>query len=143
MGGVVVIPSLACGYVLGRWVGVRSYPGGWILVIVYCLLGSALIHGVDYLFADNATFRLMFGGHGKGLGLLADQTVSGAMLYGAPGLIGFWRGRMAQQDAYLTHLMNLLPRDTRDLVTSMVVDEVGRLPATTPSAVAASAGPAI
>ena len=142
MGGIVLIPILAFGFALGRWVGVRSRPGnGWILVVAYSFLGSLAIHGLDYLVADNATFQLMFGEPSKSLGVLAYQTLGGAVMYGAPGLLGFWRGRHVQQDAYLAHLMKLLPRDTRDLVTSMIVDEVGRLP-TTPPKPAAAAAPA-
>lgn len=132
LSGIILIPTVAFAYTLGRWAGVRSYRLGWILVIVYSVLGPAVMHVIDYLAADNATYQLFFGGRSKGFGLLAEQILAGVGLYGIPGLIGFWRGRLVQQDAYLTHLMKLLPRDTRDLVTSMIVEEVGRLPATTP-----------
>jgi hypothetical protein len=142
LGGIILIPTLAYAYTLGRWTGVRSRAGGWMLVIAYSVLGSAVMHVFDYLFTDNAIFQLLFGGRDKGLGLLAVQILGGAALYGAPGLIGFWRGRQAQQGEYVSHLIRLLPKDTRDVVTSMIVDEVGRLPATPPKPAPTSGAPA-
>jgi hypothetical protein len=130
LSGVMLIPTLAFAYALGRWTGVRSYRGGWILVIAYTILGTVLVHGIDYLYTSDAVFQQMFGGHGKGLPFLADQILTGSLLFGLPGLVGFWRGRHAQQGAYVAHLLRLLPRETRDVVTSMIVDEVSRLPAT-------------
>jgi hypothetical protein len=143
LGGIVLIPSVAFAYALGRWAGVRSQRGGWLLVFAYSALASALMHLSDYLFADNATFALFFGGQTKSLGVLANQIFAGVVLYGLPGLAGFWRGRRVQQDAYLAHLMRLLPRDTRELVTSMIVDEVGRLPTTPPKPAATAPAPAV
>lgn len=111
------------GYLVARWIGVRSGSKGiWLVLVVFTTVVS-LDHLIR-LFLPKET-RELLGGFSPLI--MWVQWFGGVIVWNILGLLGFWRGRKIQQRRYADYLLGKLRGETRLTLLSMMRDEVAAM----------------
>jgi hypothetical protein len=116
--------QMFCGYLVARWIGVRSGDKGiWFVIIVFSLAISA-----DHLlrvFVLSKELRETIGATKPAIAWM--QWGAGLIIWNVLGLLGFWRGRRIQSRRYADYLLKKVTSETRGTVLSLLRDEVAAI----------------
>ena len=143
-GDTVVMVSLVslplqmfCGYLVARWIGVRSGQNGiWFVVIIFSLAISA--DHLLRLFVISNEVRETLGSTKPAIAWM--QWGFGLIIWNILGLFGFWRGRRIQLRRYADYLLTKVTSETRGTVLSLLRDEVAAINLRTTQGAAATSG---
>jgi hypothetical protein len=126
----IIIPACVAYFAIGRWIGLRGDKFAIYVLLAYPFLAELSFHGLDSFIStdDEIASELGMLGVKNKIGYLLFSTALGWLAAVLVGLIGFWRGRASRQTRYVSHLLKSLPKATRDVVASMLYDEVSRMP---------------
>jgi hypothetical protein len=141
MVSMVSLPlQVFCGYLVARWIGVRSGDKGiWIVVIVFSLAISA--DHLLRLFVLSKELRETLGSTKPAIAWM--QWGVGLIIWNVLGLLGFWRGRRIQLRRYADYLLAKVTGETRGTVLSLLRDEVAAISLKTNQGATAMSGPSI
>jgi hypothetical protein len=125
-----------CGYLVARWIGVRSGDKGiWFVIIVFSLVISA-----DHLLRP---FVLPKELRETKASILWMQWGVDLIIWNVVALFGFWRGRRIQLRRYADYLLKKVTSETRGTVLSLLRDEVAAINLKTHQSATAMSGPSI
>ena len=121
---LVQLPSqLLVVYLVGRWIGVRSRPLGWVVATAVAFAVVGVEHVARLVWMTDAEFLELFG-QARTVGMVALQWLAGTVLFWCFATLGFWRGRRSRVFRYAEYLLRKLPPQTRDTVLALLRDEV-------------------
>jgi hypothetical protein len=125
MVSLVILPlQMFCGYLLARWIGVRSGDKGiWFVIIVFSLAISA--DHLLRLFVISKELRETLGSTKPAIAWM--QWGMGLIIWNVLGLLVFWRGRKIQLRRYADYLLKKVTGETRGTVLSLLRDEVAAI----------------
>jgi hypothetical protein len=130
--------QMFCGYLVARWIGVRSGDKGiWFVIVVFSVVISAEHLSRPFILGKDV--RETIGAMKPVIAWM--QWGGGLIIWNVLGLLGFWRGRRIQLRRYADYLLKKVTSETRGTVLSLLRDEVAAInDKTNQGAAAASSG---
>jgi hypothetical protein len=135
---LIVLPlNLLGGYLVGRWIGIRSMRNGVAIVLVSVALASVL-----YALWHHYLNRLSWPGPlpssvtpsvplslsaGIPLAWEVSRLFRNLVVFSISGLVGCWRGQKMKLSRYMQYLLSILPNDSRNAVVELAFDEALRV----------------
>ena len=113
-------------FVFGTWIGVRCAGSNIVgmLVSVFAVASTVIVDRLlsYYILGSETDFVELYGE--RSIANLTKGIFFGSALLVISAILGYWRGRVTRNKAYLQFLLNRLPRDTQDTVIELVYQEV-------------------
>ena len=123
-GLLIVVPlMLIGGYLVGRWIGMRSTRYGIAVILMSAAVASILTALFDYFFLPFLTSEnVILAGQPSA----ALRVIANFVILSLSGLVGYWRGQGLKLSRYMQYLLSVLPNDSRDVVVELAFEEARR-----------------
>lgn len=131
---VVSIPVQLIGaFFVGRWIGTRSAPRAGLAAVFAVAAATAILsRAIDLSTMASADIKAAYGD--ISVGSFLGLCIMSFVIFGASGLLGYWRGTLRRQSGYMSYLLGVLPADTRDTLVNLAYEEAEKVGRTAPAA---------
>jgi hypothetical protein len=126
MAPITIPVVVVANYLVGRMIGTRCASHGLATIVLVGLIGSGITRVFDFSILSGSVLRTALGEPAT-LDVFLIAWLGGAALFWVPGFIGYRRGRRRRLGRYLTYLVGVLPKDTRETLVSLAYSEAQSL----------------
>jgi hypothetical protein len=115
--------KLFAGFLVGRWIGMRSRSGSWALMLAVAIIGALLL---PLAMGIIATTWGGAPGNRYPVATVAALSISSAE-FALAGIVGVWRGHSRRLAGYMEYLLSVLPPESRETLVYLAYEEAKRV----------------
>jgi hypothetical protein len=126
MAPITIPVVVVANYLVGRMIGTRCASHGLATIVIVGLAGSGITRLFDFSIVSGTELRTVLG-EPASMEVFLVAWLGGAVLFWLPGFLGYWRGRRRRLARYLSYLVGVLPKGTRETLVSLAYSEAQSL----------------